>query len=459
MFKRIACIFLVFLCISTPLCVCASSFSDVADTAWYSDAVEFCHANGIMQGMGNSSFAPKGNATREQMIVVLANIKGSDTTAYTERSFTDVPLGRWYSCYIAWAKAEGYTQGVGNGLFGLGRLITREEAVTMLYNYIVKEGFTPADGGSLEGFSDAAAVSPWAKEAIEWAVGASVMAGSDNRLDPKSNITRAQLAQLLMTLYYNVIYADCEHEFSTADCYNASVCAKCGIIRTPALGHSYDKEPNCTDGAYCLRCRSFAPPTGHIYTAATCTQPALCTECGHIAAKALGHTTSNGVCSRCGTEIFKSQLDKLEYYITQYGIKHNTERYYASNISYTSGDYAYQYLWFDTQNKNITLENNYHFKGSKDYIKTTISFVAGGAAYSYTAVYYQGENVLCSAKGSITPKGFSPALAFTLSGYEGDDHYKSAFSTLTHRGLCYNINGAADLLRAYTGLDISVLGF
>ncbi len=40
--------------------------------------------------------------------------------------------------------------------------------------------------------------------------------------------------------------------------------------------------------------------TGHIWVNATCTSPKTCSRCGETVGEALGHTTTTGVCSRCG---------------------------------------------------------------------------------------------------------------------------------------------------------------
>ena len=54
----------------------ASSFTDIGATSdWAVDGVNFCFANGIMNGTGNNMFSPKTNYTREQSIMTFNNIK------------------------------------------------------------------------------------------------------------------------------------------------------------------------------------------------------------------------------------------------------------------------------------------------------------------------------------------------------------------------------------------------
>ena len=72
--------------------------------------------------------------------------------------------------------------------------ITREQLVTMLYRY----AGTPAANGSLSDFSDTASVSSYAVNAMQWAVENGIVNGSNGKLNPQNNATRAQVAAILM---------------------------------------------------------------------------------------------------------------------------------------------------------------------------------------------------------------------------------------------------------------------
>ena len=72
--------------------------------------------------------------------------------------------------------------------------ITREQLVTMLYRY----AGSPKANGSLDSFSDAASVSSYAVNAMQWAVANGIVNGSNGKLNPKNNATRAEVAAILM---------------------------------------------------------------------------------------------------------------------------------------------------------------------------------------------------------------------------------------------------------------------
>lgn len=61
-----------------------SSVTDVADSAWYFDAVTWAATNGIVGSYGGSLFGPEDNITREQQLAAIlyryAQVKGYDTS-------------------------------------------------------------------------------------------------------------------------------------------------------------------------------------------------------------------------------------------------------------------------------------------------------------------------------------------------------------------------------------------
>lgn len=79
-------------------------------------------------------------------------------------------------------------QGYGDNLFGPGDPVTREQLAMIFYNYAKFKGYDTTASGDLSGFTDAGDLSPWAQEAMKWAVGSGVMSGKGNGiLDPKGH--------------------------------------------------------------------------------------------------------------------------------------------------------------------------------------------------------------------------------------------------------------------------------
>ena len=157
----------------------AKTFSDVASSDWYADAVRYVTEKGLMNGMGADTFAPYASTTRGMLMTVLARYAGEDTTGGTV----------WYEKGMNWAKANGVSDGTNPTVS-----ITREQLVTMLYRY----AGSPAADGRLDGFSDAASVSAYAVNAMQWAVANGIVNGSNGKLNPQNNATRAEVAAILM---------------------------------------------------------------------------------------------------------------------------------------------------------------------------------------------------------------------------------------------------------------------
>ena len=157
----------------------SKSFSDVKTGDWYADAVKYVTDKGLMSGTGSDKFAPSATTTRAMLMTVLARYAGEDTTGGAT----------WYEKGMNWAKAKGVSDGTNPNAN-----ITREQLVTMLYRY----AGSPKADGKLDSFSDAASVSTYAADAMQWAVANGIVNGSNGKLNPQNNATRAQVAAILM---------------------------------------------------------------------------------------------------------------------------------------------------------------------------------------------------------------------------------------------------------------------
>ena len=170
----------------------ALPFTDVAEGAWYYDAVAYCYENGIMDGTSGTTFAPGMLLNRAMAAQVLYNL--ADGAVTTSAGFPDVAASAWYADAVNWAAAQGYVTGYDNGSFGPEDSLTREQLAVILYRY----AGSPEPTGSLDGFTDAASTSDYAVDALRWAVGEGLLTGKDGgRLDPAGTASRAELAQIL----------------------------------------------------------------------------------------------------------------------------------------------------------------------------------------------------------------------------------------------------------------------
>ena len=158
-------------------------YPDVQAGDWYSGAVQFVTEEKLMTGTGKG-FEPNAATTRAMLWTILARMDGTDTNS----------TGAWYAAAQDWAVKHGVSDGTSPD----GK-ITREQLATMLYRYAQSRGLVKADvQGDLSAFTDSASVSPYAVEAMRWAVGAGIVNGMDGKLNPQGEATRAQMATMLM---------------------------------------------------------------------------------------------------------------------------------------------------------------------------------------------------------------------------------------------------------------------
>lgn len=175
----------------------ADYFPDVPSGSWYQSAVDYVSTQGIMNGT-NGRFKPTGSMNRAMFVQTLANNTKNYTKQYGSSGFSDVPSGSWMSSPVKWASSNGIVSGTGNGKFNPHGLVTREQMVTMLYNYAIAVGLdTTVSGSSHTYFSDWYRVSNWARTPFAWAISKGIISGSGNYLNPKSTAQRCQVASML----------------------------------------------------------------------------------------------------------------------------------------------------------------------------------------------------------------------------------------------------------------------
>lgn len=167
------------------------TFSDVSSSDWFADAVKYVSDKGMMNGTGTGKFSPADSTTRAMLMTVIARYAGEDTTGSNP----------WYQKGMEWAKANGVSDGTAPNAN-----ITREQLVTMLYRYAKASGKDVSVGKdtNILSYADATTVSQYAIPAMQWACGAGIVNGSNGKLNPQNNATRAEVAAILMRYCENI---------------------------------------------------------------------------------------------------------------------------------------------------------------------------------------------------------------------------------------------------------------
>ena len=109
----------------------ASGMTDVVSGSYYEKAVAWAIENGITTGTTTTTFSPDATCTRAQAVTFLARALNAKAASAAE--FSDVPTDSYFADAVAWAAANGVTEGIGGGLFGSDNDCTRGQIVTFLY--------------------------------------------------------------------------------------------------------------------------------------------------------------------------------------------------------------------------------------------------------------------------------------------------------------------------------------
>ena len=175
----------------------AEPFPDVDENDWFYDEVVYVYENGLMNGVENNQFAPNTATNRAMLATILYRLAGEPAVS-GDLPFTDVAAGTWYTDAVLWAAQNGIVNGLGENTFAPMNTLTREQLVTMLYRYAEAEGYDVSAAADLSGYPDAGKVQTYAQEAMSWAVAEGIVEGMDGNLNPAGSATRAQIATILM---------------------------------------------------------------------------------------------------------------------------------------------------------------------------------------------------------------------------------------------------------------------
>lgn len=237
-------------------------FSDVNSGCWYYDVVKDVAEKELMTGMNDSYFGATELLARSHVACVLYRMDGEPQTEY-QPLYPDVADGQFYSEAVTWANQTNVITGYSNGEFGPADNITREQLVTIMYRYAQLKGKeNVSEKVSLDSYADGSGVSPFATEAMQWAVATGVIKGEGNSglLNPQGSVSRAVCAAIISR--FSEDNAQHEHNWTThyTDVYHDAVyedrpvykwvgyyeCKKC----------HFQTEDGDAIGDHCLDCAS-----------------------------------------------------------------------------------------------------------------------------------------------------------------------------------------------------------
>ncbi len=174
-------------------------FSDLSEH-WAKEAIEEAVRLKLAGGYPDGTFLPDNLIKREEFYTLLIRIltQTPDITN-TNITFTDVDLSEWYVTTVKTAVAGGMTKGYPDGTFGIGRMMTRQEAAQVAASILPSESTNSASG--VETAKDKSLIDAWAYDAVDLMFKKGYMKGdSEGYFHPTNAITRAEAVQLLLQI-------------------------------------------------------------------------------------------------------------------------------------------------------------------------------------------------------------------------------------------------------------------
>ena len=170
-------------------------FSDITGH-WAIRAIMDMAKAGVLNGYGDGSARPDKNATRAEFTAFIAKLMKVESNAALD--FNDINTSAWYMKYLSGAVEKGWINGRPDGSFAPNDLITREEAFAIISRIIDSLGVTATiDNSVLDSYKDKDSISAWVKNDVVTLVGLGIIEGSNGKLNPKGEITRAEICTIL----------------------------------------------------------------------------------------------------------------------------------------------------------------------------------------------------------------------------------------------------------------------
>ena len=111
-----------------------TGFSDVDADDWFAESAVYVRDHGIMNGTSATTFDPNGTTSRGQIIAILYRAAGSPAVS-GGTAYSDVAETAYYADAVRWASASGVVTGYADGTFHPNDPITRQQLAAILWRY------------------------------------------------------------------------------------------------------------------------------------------------------------------------------------------------------------------------------------------------------------------------------------------------------------------------------------
>lgn len=187
--------------LTTPAFAAETSFKDVSGH-WAADAIASVVEKKLFNGTSEDTFSPDASMNRGMFVTVLGRFaEGMGYEVSGTPTFADVPADAYYAKYVAWGAANGIVNGISETEFAPNADVTREQMCALFVRFLEFVKYPLPETGELT-FADAASISSWAVDPVKTAVALDLIKGAETAegtvFNPAASATRAQVATVFL---------------------------------------------------------------------------------------------------------------------------------------------------------------------------------------------------------------------------------------------------------------------
>ncbi|GBF76157.1 hypothetical protein PA598K_04605 [Paenibacillus sp. 598K] len=167
---------------------------------WAAEAIAALYTEGIVRGTSETTFEPARPVSRADFVVLLVRALG--LTAEGRTTFTDVSPSDYYYEAVGIAQELGLVQGVDGRAFHPRGEITRQDMMVIVARALqAMERLSMESDGDLSRFVDGSQVAAYARDAVAALVELDVIQGDGAAIRPLGTATRAETAVIIYRIY------------------------------------------------------------------------------------------------------------------------------------------------------------------------------------------------------------------------------------------------------------------
>ncbi len=168
------------------------AFTDLSDVAWAKDAINTLADDGIVNGIGDGTFAPQRNVTRAEFVKMI--VEAFDFEDKGEVAFGDVSDSDWFAEYVLIAANNGIVNGYDGKFFPTDNISCQDAALILKRVADMKNITLPS------GYEEISGTAEYAAKAVAELNGGGII-GEAMEFRPTQEATRAQSAYLIAQVY------------------------------------------------------------------------------------------------------------------------------------------------------------------------------------------------------------------------------------------------------------------